>query len=227
MIAFGPGSAALAATLALAVSGPVQAADFLFGTDPFAGTTALETPGRQVVGGATALVIPSFDIDGDRLLFDVDAFASALPFEFANALASGLPDTTNLISLRDIDADGDITNGVLNNAVLSANLIAANTVGAGPGLFIYYNSSLDVNRLVFSTDLSSGMADLAILAVFADQKGTVAAAALQQYGAENFGTTGAIPEPATWAMLIAGFGLVGSAARRRRRSGGSAPAVAG
>lgn len=28
--------------------------------------------------------------------------------------------------------------------------------------------------------------------------------------------TGAIPEPATWAMLIAGFGLVGVAARRRR-----------
>lgn len=29
-------------------------------------------------------------------------------------------------------------------------------------------------------------------------------------------TQGVIPEPATWAMLIAGFGLVGSAARRRR-----------
>jgi hypothetical protein len=29
-------------------------------------------------------------------------------------------------------------------------------------------------------------------------------------------TTPGIPEPATWAMLIAGFGLVGSAARRRR-----------
>lgn len=28
--------------------------------------------------------------------------------------------------------------------------------------------------------------------------------------------TGAIPEPATWAMLIAGFGLVGAMARRRR-----------
>ncbi len=26
-----------------------------------------------------------------------------------------------------------------------------------------------------------------------------------------------VPEPATWAMLIAGFGLVGAAARRRRR----------
>jgi hypothetical protein len=29
-------------------------------------------------------------------------------------------------------------------------------------------------------------------------------------------TQGVIPEPATWAMLIAGFGLVGAAARRRR-----------
>lgn len=30
------------------------------------------------------------------------------------------------------------------------------------------------------------------------------------------GTPGVIPEPATWGMLIAGFGLVGVAARRRR-----------
>jgi hypothetical protein len=29
-------------------------------------------------------------------------------------------------------------------------------------------------------------------------------------------TGGAVPEPASWAMLIAGFGLVGAAARRRR-----------
>ena len=30
--------------------------------------------------------------------------------------------------------------------------------------------------------------------------------------------TGAVPEPATWAMMIAGFGLVGGAARASRRS---------
>lgn len=30
-----------------------------------------------------------------------------------------------------------------------------------------------------------------------------------------FGTKGAVPEPAAWAMLLAGFGLVGSAMRRR------------
>nr|WP_303784543.1 PEPxxWA-CTERM sorting domain-containing protein [Sandarakinorhabdus limnophila] len=28
--------------------------------------------------------------------------------------------------------------------------------------------------------------------------------------------SGAIPEPGRWAMLIAGFGLVGAAGRRRR-----------
>ena len=31
-----------------------------------------------------------------------------------------------------------------------------------------------------------------------------------------YGSEAVIPEPATWAMLIAGFGLVGSAMRRRR-----------
>ena len=30
------------------------------------------------------------------------------------------------------------------------------------------------------------------------------------------GPMGAIPEPATWAMMILGFGFVGAAARRRR-----------
>ncbi|WP_372915826.1 PEPxxWA-CTERM sorting domain-containing protein [Sandarakinorhabdus sp.] len=30
--------------------------------------------------------------------------------------------------------------------------------------------------------------------------------------------TGAVPEPASWAMLIAGFGIVGVSSRRRRRS---------
>lgn len=33
---------------------------------------------------------------------------------------------------------------------------------------------------------------------------------------EAFGGQGGVPEPATWAMLLAGFGLVGASARRRR-----------
>jgi hypothetical protein len=36
------------------------------------------------------------------------------------------------------------------------------------------------------------------------------------FGIDDISYNGVIPEPATWAMLIAGFGLVGAAARRRR-----------
>ena len=36
-------------------------------------------------------------------------------------------------------------------------------------------------------------------------------------GGEIRGQFAAIPEPATWAMLITGFGLIGGAARRRRQ----------
>ncbi|QYE36684.1 PEPxxWA-CTERM sorting domain-containing protein [Polymorphobacter megasporae] len=33
---------------------------------------------------------------------------------------------------------------------------------------------------------------------------------------EGRGTSGTVPEPASWALLIAGFGLIGTALRRRR-----------
>ncbi len=38
-------------------------------------------------------------------------------------------------------------------------------------------------------------------------------------GTNNFGsiTFGAVPEPATWAMMLLGFGMIGVAARSRRR----------
>ncbi|MBT9472342.1 MAG: PEPxxWA-CTERM sorting domain-containing protein [Phenylobacterium sp.] len=32
----------------------------------------------------------------------------------------------------------------------------------------------------------------------------------------SIGVSSAVPEPATWAMMIMGFGLVGSAMRRRQ-----------
>jgi len=38
------------------------------------------------------------------------------------------------------------------------------------------------------------------------------------YGTLTTESTGAVPEPASWAMLIAGFGLTGAAMRRRSRT---------
>jgi len=38
------------------------------------------------------------------------------------------------------------------------------------------------------------------------------------FGSLSVDSTGAVPEPASWAMLIAGFGLTGAAMRRRSRT---------
>jgi hypothetical protein len=43
----------------------------------------------------------------------------------------------------------------------------------------------------------------------------------ESWGIDNISLTAAVPEPASWALLIAGFGLVGSALRRRRFGGAS------
>ena len=53
-------------------------------------------------------------------------------------------------------------------------------------------------KFAFNSDLTAGYAAYREIDVF----GTAA--------------SGAVPEPASWAMLIAGFGLTGAAARRRR-----------
>lgn len=42
---------------------------------------------------------------------------------------------------------------------------------------------------------------------------------LGTYQGNDFMIGGPVPEPASWAMLLAGFGLVGATMRRRRRSG--------
>ncbi|NWG46512.1 MAG: PEPxxWA-CTERM sorting domain-containing protein [Alphaproteobacteria bacterium] len=46
-----------------------------------------------------------------------------------------------------------------------------------------------------------------------DNKKLVGSAVVRDIGVE---ATSLVPEPATWAMMIAGFALVGGAARRRR-----------
>ena len=40
---------------------------------------------------------------------------------------------------------------------------------------------------------------------------------LKSWSVQLTGNTGAVPEPATWAMMIAGFGMVGGAMRRRSK----------
>ena len=182
-----------------------QAAVFRFDTDPFAGTTALTTPGRQIVGApGTEIAFTAADvIEFDSSVFDVNTIS------FANGLAASLPTTgVNFIVLQDT--------GTPFAAGIAANLIAARVTSPGAGFFIYFNTNLDVARLVYSTDLNDQDADLAILARLTSFSGSAGFAALPTLTAANFAVA-QVPEPSTVLLIAIGAVLIGARRHRARR----------
>lgn len=203
----------LIAAAAMALASSASAATLTFDDDPFAGSTALTTPGRQIVGGEPSLV---FDPAVDEILIAPAVFGVTPPILAFNGLAADLTDGFNVVVLRDLDAD-PVTAGDQMNAGTAANLIAGAVTTDGAGFFFYFNSGLGLVRLVYSTNLSDNTADLKVLARFTNLSAPDGAAAMSQIGPQ-VGAQAAIPEPGVWAMMLAGFGLAGSTLRRRRRA---------
>jgi hypothetical protein len=191
-------------TLALIGFSPsVHATTFLFNTEPFAGTTALTTPGRQVIGGESFI---TFDVAADVFAVDKGVFGVD-EIHFLNDLSSNVPGSgVNTIVLQNSD--------VPFAAGIAASLLAAQITEPGPGFFIYFNSGLDLPRFVYSTDLSDPNADLKVLARLTNLSGAAGRAQLPNFTVGNFA---AVPEPSslllTLAGGLAGFGLI---VRRKR-----------
>jgi hypothetical protein len=180
-----------------------------FASDPFAGSTALTTPGRQVVA-TNELFLSSFDITSDVFAVDSAFFNIGPTISFGNSLASQLPVSgLNVVVIQDTDNDNDPATAF--NAGAAANLIAARITTPGAGLFIYWNSSLSVNRLVYSTNLDDNTADLAVIARITGPTGSGAIGQLPLFSQANFQI---VPAPGA-AGLLAGAGVM--AAWRRRR----------
>lgn len=171
--------------------------------------------GIRQVTGAGAVPVPSFDFATDSFLLALSAFGVTGPISFVNSLASGLPASgVNIVVLQDSDNDGDPATAF--NAISAANLIAGALTEEVAGFFVYFNSVLNINRLVFSTDLGSTTSDLAILAAIQSPTGAEAIAALPGFGAANFQAVAPVPLPAALPLFVAALAGLGLIRGRRR-----------
>lgn len=203
------------AAISLVFAASAHANTIKFDTPPFDGTTVLSAPGRQIVGGEFFV---NFDIATDSFAFSSAAFGMSGPVNFANDLATNLPaGHINVLVLRDIDNDNNpLTPFGAGNA---ADLIAAHVTTHGAGFFIYFNQSLDIPRLAYSTDLASSSSDVKILARILNLNGQRGRDAMASFTKDNFTFTGqvaSVPEPAILWIFVPGLALVGFASRRRR-----------
>jgi hypothetical protein len=195
------------AALFLSLGATASATTIVFDSDPFAGSNALITPGRQIVGGEPFI---SFDIASDVFAFVPSFFGVGNEIHFANDLVENLPASgLNVIVLQ--------TAPIPFNAGLAANAIADQVTSPGPGFFIYFNSGLDLPRLVYSTDLDDATADLKILARMTNLVGQPGRDALPAFSASNFQIV-LVPEPAG-LLLMTGIGAILAGSRLRRRAG--------
>jgi hypothetical protein len=199
----------------LSLGSTAYATTFTFNQDPFAGTNVLDTPGRQIVGGEDFL---SFTSSQDVFSLDSAVFGTGSTVNFVNASAANIPaGGVNVVVLETFDDDNNpLTPFGAGNA---ANLIADQITTPGPGFFVYFNQSLNLPRLVYSTDLSSSDADLKILARMLNLTGDTGRNALADFTSANFAITtdaAAAPEPSSLS-LIAGAGLIGVGCCFRRR----------
>jgi hypothetical protein len=180
----------------------VSAITFTFDADPFAGSDALTTPGRQVVGAESFV---DFSIASDSFSFDPTVFGIQGSIHFANDTIGNLPSTgLNVVVFQSFDTDNDPNTPF--GAGNAASLIAAQLTSPGSGFFIYFNSNLDLPRLAFSTDLSDPTSDLKILARMTNLEGDAGRSAIPTFTSANFQLTTdpsiSVPEHASNLTLL-------------------------
>lgn len=173
-------------------------------------------------GLSATFLVPEFTLsEGDTLAFNID-FLGRQAFSAANInsasvsfLRNGAANTASTMrgSIRFVDASGTL------NPLLSPIVYTDPFFGSGLQV---------VGGIALGSDASfarfGGVSTRFVLENYADP-GTTSRSfsfgSLLIGGTDAFvdtlPTAGAVPEPASWAMLITGFGIVGTTARRRQR----------
>lgn len=120
------------------------------------------------------------------------------------------------ITLNNFQA-GNYETGVLDITGITQTSITGLSTISSSGLFDpnFYGDPSTFGGI--PTPALSFTAD-SIRILFSSYGGTTGQFTYGQTGTAVFSySTGAVPEPATWGMMLAGFGMIGFAARRRQR----------
>jgi hypothetical protein len=203
----------LAASAALAVAGPVQAAQLLTNGDfssGLSGWTAYDTTNGTSSPNATTFDVTGFGAS-PAAGFRAGQVVSDFPFQAGGGLFQAVNFAGGAYSFR---ADwaargGDFTNwgGVFTLRVNGLLVSSFNTGLIAPGAVVR-------GSLSFNGTLAAGNH---VFAIEATRPFTTNMSAPTQFfdNAVLDNTPAVVPEPASWAMLLAGFGMVGGAMRRR------------
>lgn len=169
-----------------------------------------------IVSGAPTVNVAAFDVQTDRFLIDAASFGVAGDPIFQNVLAAdgNVADDVNVIILQ--NSDDDANDSTVFNARSAATLIAGNTDSARAGFFVYFNSALNINRLVFTPNLDDALAALTILAALNSPVGVDAIAQLPTFTNANF-EFAEVPLPAAAPLFLAALAGLGVTTTRRRK----------
>ncbi len=184
----------------LSLCATAHATTFAFSQDPFAGTNISNTRGGQIVGGEDFLPVT---ISQDVFSLESTVFGTGSTVSFVNTSAANMPASgVNVFVLETFDDDNNpLTPFGGTNA---ADLIADQITTPGPRFAIYSNQSLNLPRLVYSTDLSSSDADLKTKARMFNLTGDAGRNTLSAFTSANFAIStadAAAPEPPGLSMI--------------------------
>jgi hypothetical protein len=201
------------AAVLLALGTTAKATVFTFASDPFAGTNALTTPGRQIIQNEPSI---TFDPTQDVFAFSSQIFNVGSQINFAAGTVDQLPTGgANVLVLQTLDDPNNPTAPFL--AGNAADVIATQVKTPGAGFFIYFNSKLQLDRLVFSTNLADPTADLSVVARLTNLSGQAGINALSSFSAANFALV-STPEPSTFMLFaLGGAFAIGNVVVRRKK----------
>lgn len=146
--------------------------------------------------------------------------------DFSFGGVEGYFDDTDIFAFGGINVDGvlDLVTAVDGRIVVAGSMVGATTnavwveAGYAPAGLLTL-SAFDVNNVLIgsvSNGAALGLNSRSLLSLFAPGIASFMISGSDPFGVAQIRLGSAVPEPASWALMIGGFAVAGQAQRRRR-----------